>query len=191
MIIPVLSKGPGLHYVWPGMETGAGNFVFQNVIGDKQPDGQWTFATWYGPYDTAKDYKEYGRVKVTEGDALTTIFELDTSTGEWTDNWILEPGSKGKSNGEQSSSGGVNVAFPYEGALTDVLFEIELQERAAWDFGTVTWDNIIIETDSSDTSWCTQPRLGQAFSYTMSQPKATLSGGRSICYIASLGFNSP
>lgn len=42
-----------LHYVWPGMEPRNGSFVFQNVIGDQQPAGNWSFATWYGPYDTA------------------------------------------------------------------------------------------------------------------------------------------
>lgn len=31
------------------------------------------------------DYHEYGQVIVHEGDSLTTDFELDTATGEWTD----------------------------------------------------------------------------------------------------------
>lgn len=34
-------------YVWPGMENGATDFVYQNVIGDQQPEGEWSFATWY------------------------------------------------------------------------------------------------------------------------------------------------
>ena len=34
-------------YVWPGMENAAGDFVYQDVIGDQQPEGEWTFATWY------------------------------------------------------------------------------------------------------------------------------------------------
>jgi hypothetical protein len=36
-----------------GFEPRNGDFVFQNVIGDQQQPGKWSFATWYGPYDTA------------------------------------------------------------------------------------------------------------------------------------------
>jgi hypothetical protein len=137
MKIPSISKGPGIHFVWPGLEPRNGNFVFQNVIGDDQPTGRWTLATWYGPYDAKGDYYEYGTIPgetfeqlflmqmtecyiVTHGDTLTTIFDLNLGNGEWNDPWYLTPGSNGVAAGETSGSGGVNIAFPNEGALTDV-----------------------------------------------------------------------
>ena len=57
------------------------------------------------------DYHEYGQILVHEGDSLTTDFELDTDSGEWTDNWILVPGAKGEAAGEESGSGGVSISF--------------------------------------------------------------------------------
>jgi len=60
--IPSVSTGPGVHFVWPGLEPRNEDFVFQNVIGDDQPKGRWVFATWYGPYNTQGEYHEYGIV---------------------------------------------------------------------------------------------------------------------------------
>lgn len=40
-----------------------------------------------------------------------TIFELNTSNGEWNDPWDLEPGTVGTAAGEKHGSGGVTVAF--------------------------------------------------------------------------------
>jgi hypothetical protein len=57
---------------------------------------------------------------ITHEDTLTTIFNLNLGNGEWNDPWYLTPGSKGVAAGEKSGSGGVNIAFPNEGALTDV-----------------------------------------------------------------------
>lgn len=34
-------------YVWPGLQNAPNDFVFQDVIGDQQPAGKWTLATWY------------------------------------------------------------------------------------------------------------------------------------------------
>lgn len=116
--ISSVSMGPGVHFVWPGMEPRNGSFVFQNVIGDDQPKGSWVFAKWYGPYDTQGDYHEYrivpGKVNlehrqeqltyyplVTRGDILTTIFDLNLNNGEWNDPWYLTPGTKGAIAGEK------------------------------------------------------------------------------------------
>jgi len=59
---------------------------------------------------------------VTQGDTLTTIFDLNLNNGEWNDPWHLTPGAKGIAAGEKSNSGGVSVAFPSQGAFTDVCF---------------------------------------------------------------------
>ena len=46
MIIPEIPKGPGIHYVWPGLQPDTNNFVFQDVSGDELGTGAWTFAEW-------------------------------------------------------------------------------------------------------------------------------------------------
>jgi hypothetical protein len=106
---------------------------------------------------------------------MTTDFELDTETGKWIDNWTLEPGSAGQAAGEKESSGGVNIGFPKQGPLTDTLFEIELQNGAIWDFGPVTFENIIMEVNSTDTAWCTvyvsrQYKQGKALTKSIGPP---------------------
>lgn len=45
MTLPSLPPGPGVHYIWPGLEPNAENFVFQDVAGDQLGNG-WTFAEW-------------------------------------------------------------------------------------------------------------------------------------------------
>ena len=66
------------------------------------------------------DFYDYGTVSVQPGDAITTIFDLYSPTGEWIDNWILEPGTAGAAAGETPSSGGITNTFAFTGTLTQV-----------------------------------------------------------------------
>jgi len=59
-------------------------------------------------------------IVVPQGDTLTTIFDLNLDNGGRNDPWYLTIGLKGVTAGEKSGSGGVNVSFPNQGALTDV-----------------------------------------------------------------------
>lgn len=36
------------------------------------------------------------------------------------------------------------------------IFAIELQRAAQWDFGSLSWRDIILEMDTKDTTWCTK-----------------------------------
>jgi len=52
MVIPNLSpneKNGSTHFLWFGIEPRDGSVVFQNVLSDDQPVGQWTFAVWDVP----------------------------------------------------------------------------------------------------------------------------------------------
>lgn len=44
--IPPIPSGPGIHYIWPGLEPSAENYVFQDVVGDQLGSGTWSFAEW-------------------------------------------------------------------------------------------------------------------------------------------------
>jgi hypothetical protein len=41
------------------MEPSAYNYVFQNVIGDAQPHGEWTEATWWVGTSTSKEWPKH------------------------------------------------------------------------------------------------------------------------------------
>ncbi|OZJ02817.1 hypothetical protein BZG36_05215, partial [Bifiguratus adelaidae] len=114
----VMTKG--LHYVWPGenpskleprfcnlttspeigMESAFSRTLW--VISNNLENGHLRLGTGH---IMMSDYHEYNQVLVYEGNALTTDFELDTNSGEWIDNWTLEPGEAGAAAGTKSDSG--------------------------------------------------------------------------------------
>jgi len=185
-IIPPLSPGPGIHFVWAGLETRPGSFVYQSVVDDEQSPGYWSYATWYGPDVSPSPsstipllptpvsstvvgpaessaqvsteiagYHEspYIPLRVLEGDALNSVLELDVETGMWTSSWTIVPGVISHSatvipwsaTDHPSQSGSISTSFPEheaEGGLTGLVFEIELQQGATWDFGPQVWENV-------------------------------------------------
>jgi hypothetical protein len=46
MVIPQPPQGPGIHFIWPGLQPSSDNYVFQDVAGDDLRHGAWTFAEW-------------------------------------------------------------------------------------------------------------------------------------------------
>jgi len=46
MIMPAVPAAPGIHYIWPGLQPNSDAFVFQDVGGDEEGSGSWTFAEW-------------------------------------------------------------------------------------------------------------------------------------------------
>jgi hypothetical protein len=58
---------------------------------------------------------------VYEGNALTTDFELETNSGEWIDNWTLEPGEAGAAAGTKSDSVRVSISIRESSLKTEIL----------------------------------------------------------------------
>ncbi|KAE9378733.1 hypothetical protein N431DRAFT_460066 [Stipitochalara longipes BDJ] len=198
MLVPsVPPVNTGFHAIWPGLQPTDDSFVFQNVVDDDQPVGKWAYSTWYGPYDTAGDYYDYPTVPTTPGDSFITDFEFYAPTTEWIDTYVLEPGTAGASAGETPSSGSLSppasgTTFPSSKTLTQALFVIELQgSGAVWNFGSLTFTNIIITADTTSTAWCNSPAKSGSFTYTMTTPVATVVNGQVDCYIAELVFVAP
>ncbi|EHK98650.1 hypothetical protein M7I_5535 [Glarea lozoyensis 74030] len=46
MVIPQVPAGPGIHFIWPGLQPSSNQYVFQDVSGDDTGIGAWTFADW-------------------------------------------------------------------------------------------------------------------------------------------------
>jgi hypothetical protein len=60
-----------------------------------------------------------------------------------------------------------------------------------WSFGQLEFQNIKITSETSDSSWCSSPSQINTFTYSMSTPEASSSGGFSSCFIESLILLEP
>ncbi|CZR56128.1 uncharacterized protein PAC_06016 [Phialocephala subalpina] len=219
MIIPAgspESNTNAIQYLWPGMEAYQRNNVFQNVIANGAP-GEWYLEPYYCcKYDMPKRKlwdpnvdKIFSPVamlvpgmKVYPGDSLTNTFTLNPLTMKWHNNWINIPGPAGTAAGEAAFSGGL-VFDPKDydddnttaGEIyTSAIFAIELQRAGQWDFGNLSWRDIILEIDTKDTTWCTNgPHLNNEapFKFNFSPPVASVVDNVVRCYIAEMNFVSP
>lgn len=202
LTVPALSTGKGVHFIWSGLENSPGSFVAQSVIGDQQLPGYWSAAMWFGPNNSSDplSYREVPStpVQVFEGDLYYAGSFLNFF-GNFHSFWRVFPGpiSKGANVEEKkgtfdSSSSDADMHLLQQ--LTNVVFEIELQQGASWDFGPQVWEYIHMEANTTDTTWCREPSLGVwKFKYNMTEPWATAveDRGFSICLIERLTFESP
>jgi len=193
-VAPPLSKAQGIHFIWPGLEPLSGDFVFQNVLGDQKRSGSCSFAAWYGPLPDGS-YREFQQTVVSPGDSLVSDFVLDLGTNTWSNSWMPVPGNETKieTRKQSSESGNLTISFEPAPEFTDVIFEIELIIGAVWGFGPQVWENIFIEVNSTETSWCRVAILGQyGFNYSMTEPVVRVNAnGTSSCYIATFVFENP
>jgi hypothetical protein len=122
-----------MHFIWPGLEPLSGDFVFQNVLGDPKRSGSWSFATWYGPLPDGS-YREFQHAAVSPGDSLVSDFVLDFGTNTWGNSWmlVLGNGTVIEAGKQKSESANLKISFEPAPVFTDVIFEIELQDGAAW-----------------------------------------------------------
>ncbi|KAF8850319.1 hypothetical protein BDZ45DRAFT_696855 [Acephala macrosclerotiorum] len=192
MIIPSGSPDSNtnaIQYLWPGMEPYQRNNVFQNVIANGAPGECPVKMLVPG-------------MKVYPGDSLTNTFTLNQFTNIWYNNWINIPRSAGTEAGEVAYSGGI-VFDPknYDDdnttngeIFTSAIFAIELQRAGKWDFGQLSWRDIILEIDTRDTTWCTKgPYLngGGSFKFNFSPPVVAVVDNVVRCYIAEMNYVSP
>ncbi|TVY44860.1 hypothetical protein LSUB1_G001872 [Lachnellula subtilissima] len=170
MVIPSIPASSGIHYIWPGLQPDSDLIVFQDVGGDEDGSGAWTFAEWevdsngtirHKTNDIDVKMKVLGTgvnvcPAVYPGDSIAISFDLDTATGTWLDEWAITPGSTGKGAGEVFSITDVIVpesrAAAY-GNLTEALFIIETY-GGTWDFGHLVFNDITIVAETTETDWC-------------------------------------
>ncbi|KAE8449417.1 hypothetical protein EG329_008025 [Mollisiaceae sp. DMI_Dod_QoI] len=190
------SNSNAIQFLWPGMQPTSGNGVFQNVLANGSP-GEWFLEPFYC---CNPDKQLAPSMRVYPGDTLTNTFSLNTFNMKWYNNYMVIPGPVGQAAGEVAFSGGfifdpaTNDQSVRGEAYTAALFAIELQQAGQWDFGPLSWRDILIEINTTNTAWCnTGPTLngGGDFNFDISTPLASSVDGVVRCYIAQMDFLSP
>ncbi|KUJ23837.1 uncharacterized protein LY89DRAFT_744355 [Mollisia scopiformis] len=199
LIIPAGSPDSntlGLQAVWPGLQPHSQQYVLQNVLANGVP-GEWLLE----PYSCCNPIAMLvPPMRVYPGDTLTNTFSLDRFSMQWQINWVVIPGPVGQAAGEVSFNGGLNFDLTqYDNdnatieAYTSSMFAIELQHGGQWDFGPVSWRDILLEINTTDTTWCKSgPQLqAGSFHWNYSTPVASPVDNVVRCYIAEMNFESP
>lgn len=202
IIVPALSAGKGVHFIWSGLESTPGSFVAQSVVGDQQLPGYWSAATWVGPNNSSdpRSYREVPSVPVQafEGDRYSSTSFVNLF-GDFRSFWEILPGPISTDTGAERRKGdfdssSIDTDKGLLQQLTNVVLEIELQQGASWDIGPQVWQSIRMQVNSTDTTWCREPSMGVwKFKYSMTEPQVMVDEDRgfSICSIDKLTFESP
>ncbi|TFY67966.1 hypothetical protein EVJ58_g1297 [Rhodofomes roseus] len=76
--------------------------------------------------------------------------------------------------------------------MDQAIMAIELY-NVTWDFGALTFEDVVIVANTTSTSWCTGggTNYNNAAVISMSSPTATTSGPATTCSIASIVFEYP
>ncbi|KAH6677115.1 hypothetical protein B0J14DRAFT_689188 [Halenospora varia] len=190
---PAFPKGKGVHFIWSGLENRNGSFVFQTVLASASGEGTGN-KTWTAAIG---DYHEFKSNPTRRGDSFGNELLLgddDEPNGHMVGEWVVQPGAEGKAMGDEGQNNTATIDINGKDPLTNFIFEIELQQGATWNFGPQTWTRIFMEVNSTDTTWCTKPTLGQhKFKYSMSDPHIEVGEGSdsSMCIIDYLTFDAP
>jgi hypothetical protein len=77
--------------------------------------------------------------------------------------------------------------------FNQAIFAIELQGTATWDFGPLTFTDVVITATGSDTSFCNSSpsNYNGATSYSISGVSAVVGNGVVDCHISSVVLNGP
>ncbi|KUJ23846.1 uncharacterized protein LY89DRAFT_744389 [Mollisia scopiformis] len=197
VLIPNTSTNPlmasQIQAFWPGLQPApqSENVLYQQVITNQGGGpGEW-YLLPYWCCTPATNLATQRRVY--PGDTLTTNFRWNAMSQNWYDNWALQPGEVGHAAGETPMGGAVNNFNPMQKA--EVI--IELQGKGVWDWGQIVWSNIIIESQTTTTSWCTGDwevwqGADNKFQWTRTPPVATYNAdfNTTTCYIGEVVFVS-
>ncbi|MCJ1339238.1 hypothetical protein MMC09_004527 [Bachmanniomyces sp. S44760] len=137
MIVPPLPRA-GIYYLWPGLVPSDRSGIYQVVLNGRK--GYWTVAPgWVGP------------VRLPWGTGITTdagdsvAFNNTYEGPSWTSTVENPDGTQATSN------------FPLLGGLDfdNIQFVIELYQQT-WDFGPLTFTDIVMTGQGTNTDWCTE-----------------------------------
>ncbi|CAK4033815.1 Hypothetical predicted protein [Lecanosticta acicola] len=161
-------EGAPRTYLWPGVQPQSG--VFQNVLDSFADD--WRFAS--GFYGDNTDYPWGDGFNTKEGDVLS--FNDTKGASAWT--------------AKISHTGGPETAsndFPLnDRVFYEAIFAIELL-NTTWEFGPLSFSNILITCTGSDSSWCNNnPQNPYNTIYSITGLRAEQNGGNVDCYMDSL-----
>ncbi|OCL03246.1 hypothetical protein AOQ84DRAFT_381831 [Glonium stellatum] len=175
MSIPTLKKA-GTYYLWPGLQPTDNSGVYQNVLDGRS--GTW----WIGSgWCCSNPSLPWGSgFNVNAGDTVT--FSNMKGSSNWTSTLKKNSTGEGVSNDFALASKSFNQA----------IFAIEL-DGVSWDFGSLTFSNVVITASGADTSWCTKApeNYKSATNYAISGVSVSVNNSVITCRINSVILQSP
>ncbi|TVY28010.1 hypothetical protein LHYA1_G005177 [Lachnellula hyalina] len=192
---PDASPDGDVQALWPGLQT---DTLLQNVVTNVGGGPhEWYLLPFYCCHPAGKLTAQR---RIYPGDLLTNSYIWDMAHNKWLDTWALTPGPEGSKAGLAAFQGGLTfdqttaskeqsglVPKPYD----QPVLAIELQGHGTWDFGAVTWRNIIMEANTTETDWCTMVTTDNPMKLTTSPPVVRTEGNVTTCYISQMTFESP
>ncbi|KUJ07857.1 uncharacterized protein LY89DRAFT_742623 [Mollisia scopiformis] len=138
--------------IWPGLQPSPTDAVLQNVIADMT--GNWSF---WPEFCCSPDTHLQDEQDVFTGDLVTSIFTKNTTSGIWTDSTIITRGSIGTAAGFPPFQGSFTFdpsQYGTHNEYTMALVDVEIHNNGTWNYGTVSFQNLIIESQTIETDWC-------------------------------------
>ncbi|KAF2183014.1 hypothetical protein K469DRAFT_635432 [Zopfia rhizophila CBS 207.26] len=175
MVIPNLPRA-GVYYLWPGLQPTDNSGVYQNVLDGRS--GTWWIGSGWCCSNPSLPWG--GGFNVNGGD--TVQFSNTRGSSSWTS--TLKKGSGGNT---------VTDSFALNSkTFNQALFAIELT-GVSWDFGPLTFNNVVITSSGTDTKWCTNApeNYNSAANYAVSGVSASVSNNVVTCRISSVTLQSP
>ena len=176
-----------------GMEPANDNAVIQNVVGNRGVGvGEWGFWPEYccDPNIFLKTSE-----KVYPGDKLLNRIAQNSSSGEWIMSWWLKPGDAGAAARETPFAGSLVFDpkfYPAKDPFQTAFLVIEVNQTSYWDFGEVAWEDILIEANTTETSWCVAFQADpHAAEWSTTPPNATVIDGMTTCRVEKLTLGGP
>ncbi|KAI1370649.1 hypothetical protein F4677DRAFT_346807 [Hypoxylon crocopeplum] len=177
MSIPALPKA-GVYYLWPGLQPTDNTGVYQNVL-DGRSGTWWIGSGWCCSNPSlpwGSGFNTYSSEKVTFNN------KLDSSGSTWTSTLTRQ------SSGQTVTD---NFALASK-SFNQAIFAIELYD-VSWDFGPLTFSNVVITSTGTDSSWCntTPENYNGATTFSISGVSASVSGNTVTCKMASVILQKP
>ncbi|KAB8292983.1 hypothetical protein EYC80_007347 [Monilinia laxa] len=175
---------------WPALQNNEN--MIQSIVENQGSIGEWFYIGL--EYCCVPEDKQFDKAQqVYPGDRINTQYELaNANMGIYTVSWKVKRGQTGMKAGAIGFSAEI-VFDPYEhqtpagqGPFTKTMFAIETQKRGIWDFGTVQWDQITIQANTTSSAWCHSPMKNTDFDYYLASPTVSISGSQVICKFSSL-----
>ncbi|KAI0126090.1 hypothetical protein BJ170DRAFT_459908 [Xylariales sp. AK1849] len=177
MVIPTLPQA-GTYYLWPGLQPTDGSGVYQNVLDGRS--GTWWLGSGWCCSNPSLPWG--GGFNTYAGETIAFNNTLESDDSGWTSTIV-----------RQTSGASATDSFALaDKSFNQVLFAIELT-GVSWDFGQLTFENVVITSTGTDSSWCkTNPEnYNSATTYSISGLKASVSGSAVTCTISSLILQKP
>ncbi|TGO14882.1 hypothetical protein BTUL_0047g00440 [Botrytis tulipae] len=148
--VPPFSK-VGIHKFGAGCTNQSHSYAHENRLSD-HISGKWEVDMMHGTGGIATDNN------ILPGDKIHNTIEYSTDSHVSINNITIVPGPQSISAGQKTRTKTDVVNIPQEVSTAGKLNVVRLYFRpsagSVWDFGPIVWENVIITSRTTDSSWC-------------------------------------